>query len=984
MSLWSIHAAKKQEDVPGSSKWIRKELCALHELIANDVEQFAYSVASEFTWIDEQMELIVNDRGDNPMLLLESPKKLRGENSPIKKLREQAIQAKHPLEEISANRMSLSPIKYNHRAESPSKSTFKHESPAKKSPVRLWNRDILVGLDQPHAVNPQFSILPDEIELEKEEEHEKNISVSRIQREQQKPQENPIKIPKSPYPVMASTSPEHSAVSSAIKKPQMERDEDYDASMDEDISFQAIRKSIRRSIIRRTVHQDDVQHNDDESNTSAEPGAPDQQQLVNSINSEPQEKSVSLDENSVSTVENSETSFKSASNEQQSSLVVNQGSTSVNGSLHDTKSSIETLKLSLISDDHKDNSSSSTIKPMHTSPINHRESQGFALLPQRNPLTIKSAKRTNKTKVASTNDLKVSLNKRLELSPLKPFTSSSTVNSKDQSTTSLSPLPKLNQFNYPSLEVSSNSNTYTNNDDENNNNNNNNNNISPIKNLIKDDKKEKEKNDEFNIFISPTKRVQPLKQPTNSPLSNLFSSVGSTLRKARNYLKDDRSSTKVNDFDKIRKPIQRKISLVEKPESSISSGSPTKIPIRSVSPKPIKLNSEVEISNNQLRGDLYPKLNIPIKLANDNSNSINSESTLMNENEPTASRSSDEFNTKQVSFSPAKSVYGSLRFEMNKTSSSTTTTPNLDDKSQTEEKLVQQYHHQPISLTRVSLTKKDEPRKSTGKGLTSVALDPSNKSNRFRPKSLVHGDNQPLKRRTQTEDEIKNSYQPFRKIPSKVPQNISHSKHQLQQLQQHQNQTHTQTQQENRHNNRLTSEKLTNGLKKRPSRVSGQKGDEEKEKQKPAIKLKYPTNQTLMKTAVLQNAQQQKSSVKNPFQISTSTISSSSSSVINKNNPPVTPTAATVLPEIFSESDDDDEGSVLKAWANSPELRNILINQQNVDPDKVFGPLAPLKMEEIFKTSKVSRFKRGSSAQWSGKDALSAQEIEDYKTKTYK
>lgn len=60
MSLWSISAAKKKDEIPGSSKWIRNELFTLHDLIANDVEQFAYSVASEFTWIDEQMEEILN------------------------------------------------------------------------------------------------------------------------------------------------------------------------------------------------------------------------------------------------------------------------------------------------------------------------------------------------------------------------------------------------------------------------------------------------------------------------------------------------------------------------------------------------------------------------------------------------------------------------------------------------------------------------------------------------------------------------------------------------------------------------------------------------------------------------------------------------------------------------------------------------------------------------------------------------------------
>lgn len=64
MSLWSISAAKRQDEVPGSSKWIRKELHTLHDLMAKDVEQFAFSVTSELMWIDEQMEEIIRDNGE--------------------------------------------------------------------------------------------------------------------------------------------------------------------------------------------------------------------------------------------------------------------------------------------------------------------------------------------------------------------------------------------------------------------------------------------------------------------------------------------------------------------------------------------------------------------------------------------------------------------------------------------------------------------------------------------------------------------------------------------------------------------------------------------------------------------------------------------------------------------------------------------------------------------------------------------------------
>lgn len=96
--------------------------------------------------------------------------------------------------------------------------------------------------------------------------------------------------------------------------------------------------------------------------------------------------------------------------------------------------------------------------------------------------------------------------------------------------------------------------------------------------------------------------------------------------------------------------------------------------------------------------------------------------------------------------------------------------------------------------------------------------------------------------------------------------------------------------------------------------------------------------------------------------------------------PPTTPgPSTTVLPDIFSESEDDDDGSVILDWANSPELRSMLLRQQQVDPDSVFGPIAPLQMDEVFRSSRLSRFRpRSSSANWSGQDKLSQQEIESY------
>ncbi|ODV60247.1 uncharacterized protein ASCRUDRAFT_70786 [Ascoidea rubescens DSM 1968] len=92
------------------------------------------------------------------------------------------------------------------------------------------------------------------------------------------------------------------------------------------------------------------------------------------------------------------------------------------------------------------------------------------------------------------------------------------------------------------------------------------------------------------------------------------------------------------------------------------------------------------------------------------------------------------------------------------------------------------------------------------------------------------------------------------------------------------------------------------------------------------------------------------------------------------------PFSPTVLPDINSESEDDHNGNVLKNWANSPELKQLLLRQQQMDPEKLFGPIQPLRMDEIFQGSRASRFKgRSSSGRWLAKDNASTQETHSYK-----
>ncbi|PHH65339.1 hypothetical protein CDD81_2751 [Ophiocordyceps australis] len=85
------------------------------------------------------------------------------------------------------------------------------------------------------------------------------------------------------------------------------------------------------------------------------------------------------------------------------------------------------------------------------------------------------------------------------------------------------------------------------------------------------------------------------------------------------------------------------------------------------------------------------------------------------------------------------------------------------------------------------------------------------------------------------------------------------------------------------------------------------------------------------------------------------------------------------LPEIDTDDDDEDEdeayGTRVAAWADSPDLRRALMRQETMDPSKIFGPAAPLNMEEVFSKSKHSFRARTSSANWSGPDRLTEEEI---------
>ena len=105
-----------------------------------------------------------------------------------------------------------------------------------------------------------------------------------------------------------------------------------------------------------------------------------------------------------------------------------------------------------------------------------------------------------------------------------------------------------------------------------------------------------------------------------------------------------------------------------------------------------------------------------------------------------------------------------------------------------------------------------------------------------------------------------------------------------------------------------------------------------------------------------------------------------------KSSPHYTPGDAIHLPEIPTDSEDEDSsdeagGSFpVPDWATPGHLTDQLIRQEGMDGDAVFGPIAPLKMEEIFAKGNKERLKRmrerTSSANWAvSGDGLTVEEV---------
>ncbi|KAK7694676.1 hypothetical protein QCA50_001864 [Cerrena zonata] len=102
--------------------------------------------------------------------------------------------------------------------------------------------------------------------------------------------------------------------------------------------------------------------------------------------------------------------------------------------------------------------------------------------------------------------------------------------------------------------------------------------------------------------------------------------------------------------------------------------------------------------------------------------------------------------------------------------------------------------------------------------------------------------------------------------------------------------------------------------------------------------------------------------------------------------PPKVAPESIELPEVHSDyeySDDEPRQDAFEPpeWAQSPELREALKQQSSMNPDAIFGPIQPFRMEELFAAAaRQPRLKvRSSSANWGvAGDGLTQEEERDY------
>lgn len=71
------------------------------------------------------------------------------------------------------------------------------------------------------------------------------------------------------------------------------------------------------------------------------------------------------------------------------------------------------------------------------------------------------------------------------------------------------------------------------------------------------------------------------------------------------------------------------------------------------------------------------------------------------------------------------------------------------------------------------------------------------------------------------------------------------------------------------------------------------------------------------------------------------------------------------LPEILTDDEDKKEKRILEPWAQTPQLKRLLLHQQHLNPDTIFGAIPPMNIEDIFESQASRQRGRASMSNWS-------------------
>lgn len=991
--MWSINAARKKDGdvIPGTSKWIRSEALELHDQMFTDLEQIAYDVAADFAWIDEQMKEILESNELNPRLLLESPIKLRAKDSPVKQIRNEALATlKSPLKPKVGEDLSKSPIRARPRLNLDSKLVsplnFRlFQSPSGKKNNNLETEHSFIKSSTPITKKPQS--------VNGSDEHDYKSSINTTDKPQQhsqiQPQEAPI-FCSTPESNLQSHNLEPSIIqtktsASLVKTPDR---------LVSPISSKKDKESEQTSLpaIESTVASAPPLSSDLYTNyvpikeLPAKPNSTAQSDFIDVNDNSLQAIRAAIRKNmmrksskaSVAAPSDSESSYRSAMGDKSQEL--SKGSVAEKLHHDEIPTSASTFQPS------KTGVSTSTVNasfkdddPMHSTPVkskySQRESQGFGLMSHNlGALSVKTIKKTE------SDQIKQPLSK--ESLSFKEKSTSPTVFSKSLfPTTSNGSAPSSN----PTLNLSP---------------------LSKFKNEAakSSDNPIKLKRSSTELIKTGATDLSPVRNNTStsqklsfSPLSNLFASVGTALRSVGRTKKPITGLTDDQDEEVDHRPTKRPMfANVSRNIDFLEATGPK-------SPQKFK-NTIPGVKRSAIFSDLEDifQTKIAAKGASQdtgsNRNQAGQPATVLTDSD---NEDGDVFRQSVMKLSPVRSIWGPpMRNTMgvNKQSevlnspvkksparpaptrvSDTKFVSGLKSKMPLVPPPPISHQNQPPqpqvlrSLTRVSLSthssteqRSNQPlRKSyikTG-GLTSVPLDVKTKA---RTSYTVNSDHLfPNKKAHIEEPHQHQQLQTSRKL-TKVPLSTSNQ------------QAHYQ---KGPVDIKRRSLELPQGmLSKKAGRIS-QEPVLPEYKEVRLLKSKL-TSKNLMSSSLTKTALPTASNDLNKDKRISGTKISSNLATSNANkmltsNSTSPPQAGiqekskskepVVLPEIFSGSEAEDDNSVLMSWAESPYLRQQLqLQQRTMDPDKVFGELPPLDMEEIFGNStRIGKLqKRGSSAKW--------------------